>query len=521
MSETHILTAAQMRWADEQSIKSGISGFTLMDRAGRILSTTILDLMPDYGRVVIVAGSGNNGGDGYAAAHYLRARRIPVTIVSLVPLAELSGESKKHAERARKDGTKVYEVGSGNCVEEIERWLHRAVVVVDAIFGIGLNRKLDASMVSVVNCINQTDRLVLSVDIASGLCADSGEVMGAAVEADYTLPIAASKWGHWLAEGRDYSGKLLNVADIGVSESTIKQSWRHAGDDGDEFSAHSTCLINDSFLDSAWPERSRLTHKGSYGHVCVFGGSVGYTGAPQLAGLGAYAAGAGLTTLICPDNIWPVVAAVNLEVMCQPESSACWKHVDAIVAGPGWGVDQGELLQTILVSEKPLLLDADALNIIATDDAMKQQLAARSKQDGVMTVMTPHPGEAARLLGCSSQYVQKNRKESVLALTTRYACWVVLKGSETLIASPDGDIYLNPFGSAQLAVAGSGDVLAGMIGTQLAKAAIHPSDLGVLISSAVALHGKAGEHSGWYLAGELAKQVASLRQRIERDGKVV
>ena len=109
----------------------------------------------------------------------------------------------------------------------------------------------------------------------------------------------------------------------------------------------------------------------------------------------------------------------------------------------------------------------------------------------------------------------------MLALTTRYACWVVLKGSETLIASPDGDIYLNPFGSAQLAVAGSGDVLAGMIGTQLAKAAIHPSDLGVLISSAVALHGKAGEHSGWYLAGELAKQVASLRQRIERDGKVV
>jgi len=135
--------------------------------------------------------------------------------------------------------------------------------------------------------------------------------------------------------------------------------------------------------------------------------------------------------------------------------------------------------------------------------------------------MTPHPGEAARLLGCSSTEIQHNRKESVLALTARYACWVVLKGSETLIASSRGDIYLNPFGSAKLAVAGSGDVLAGIIGAQLAKAADQQADLGMLISSAVALHGKAGECSGWYLAGELAKQVAVVRQRIEQDGKVL
>ena len=136
-----------------------------------------------------------------------------------------------------------------------------------------------------------------------------------------------------------------------------------------------------------------------------------------------------------------------------------------------------------------------------------------------MTVMTPHPGEAARLLGSSSADIQSNRKESVLALTTRYSCWVVLKGSETLIASPVGDIYLNPFGSAQLAVAGSGDVLAGVIAAQLARAADKDAGVGVLISSAVALHAKAGERSGWYLAGELTKQVADVRQRIEQHGK--
>jgi len=280
-------------------------------------------------------------------------------------------------------------------------------------------------------------------------------------------------------------------------------------------------LINDGFLASAWPERSRLTHKGSYGHVYVLGGSVGHTGAPQLAALGAYAAGAGLVSILCPDDVWQVIAAANLEVMCYPQSTADWHQAGAIVAGPGWGVDQGELLQTLLTSDKALVLDADALNMIAADKNLQKQLAGRYEQYDAETVMTPHPGEAARLLGCSSADIQRNRKESILSLTTRYACWVVLKGSETLIASPRGDVFLNPFGSAQLAVAGSGDVLAGIVGAQLAKAADKQLDLGVLISSAVALHAKAGERRGWYLAGELAKQVADVRQRIELDGKAI
>jgi len=521
MSETRILTAAQMCWVDKQTIKSGTSCFVLMDRAGRRLSAAILELMPDYGRVVIVTGSGHNGGDGFAAAHYLRERRIPVTVVSLVSLSALTDESKKHAEIACNAGVKIREACSDDGVDELGRWLLRAVLVVDAIFGIGLNRELDASMLRVVERINQSDRPVLSVDIASGLCADSGRVLGAAIQADYTLPIAASKWGHWLAEGRDYTGCLLRVADIGVAESAIEGAWKQACEDDDGFCVHSTCLINDSFLAAAWPERSRLTHKGSYGHVCVFGGSVGHTGAPQLAGLGAYAAGAGLVSLICPDDVWPVVASGNMELMCYPESDARWQHADVIVVGPGWGVKQVELLQKIMASDKILLLDADALNMIAEDAEMQQQLAGRFEKNGAITVITPHPGEAARLLGSSSRHIQSNRKESVLALTTRYACWVVLKGSETLIASPVGDIYLNPFGSAQLAVAGSGDVLAGVIAAQLARVEDKDADIGVLISSAVALHAKAGERSGWYLAGELAKQVAYVRQRIEQDGKAV
>jgi len=377
MSETRILTTAQIRWADEQTIMSGTSAFTLMDRAGRILSSTVLEVMPDYGRVVIVTGVGNNGGDGFAAAHYLRKRRIPVTVVSLVPLSQLNDECKKHAELASAAGVKIREACADHAIDELGRWLLRAVLVVDAIFGVGLNRALNSSMIDVIHRINQSDRPVLSVDIASGLCADTGLVMGAAVQANYTLPIAASKWGHWLTEGRDYTGQLLKVADIGITEEAINMSWQHTCSVEGAFCVRSTCLITDAFLVSAWPERSRLTHKGSYGHVCVFGGSVGHTGAPQLAALGAYAAGAGLASLVCPDDVWPVIASANLEVMTYPQSTECWQQADAIVAGPGWGIDQAALLQALLDSDKPLLLDADALNIIAADTALQQQLAGR------------------------------------------------------------------------------------------------------------------------------------------------
>ena len=187
--------------------------------------------------------------------------------------------------------------------------------------------------------------------------------------------------------------------------------------------------------------------------------------------------------------------------------------MDAIVAGPGWGCTRGEMLAALLATDKPLLLDADALNILAADAALQAQLQERA----ALTVLTPHPGEAARLLGRTTEAVQADRKESVLALTTRYCCWVVLKGSETLIAAPTGDLYLNPFGSPQLAVAGSGDVLAGMIGAQLARLSSgETAEIGHHIAAAVALHGQAGEARGWYLAGELAKVVADMRQTIER-----
>jgi len=208
-----------------------------------------------------------------------------------------------------------------------------------------------------------------------------------------------------------------------------------------------------------------------------------------------------------------------LEVMAHPQSVAQWQSADALVIGPGWGRAQGELLATLFEIDKPIVVDADALSIVAAQGPLRQKLIEREH----LTVITPHPGEAARLLDLTVEEVQRDRKKSVLALTTRYHCWVVLKGSETLIASPQKDIYLNPFGSAQLAIAGSGDVLAGMIGAQLARRDARSDDAtanpAISISAAVALHGKAGEQRCWSLAGELAKVAAEMRQCIELSGK--
>jgi len=518
MSEIHILTADQMRLAEQSSISADTSAFTLMERAGHAAAIAVLNHMPDYGRVVIVAGPGNNGGDGFATAYFLRQRRIPVTVVTLVPVDALAGHSKAHADKARDAGAKIREASSEHCLLELGRWLLRAVMVVDAVFGTGLNRPLQGKMREVVERINQTDRPVLSIDIASGVCADTGVVLGDAVRADFTLPIAATKWGHWLNSGRDYTGELLDVAEIGIDDASIRKAWVQScasADENDAFCINSASVIHDRFLHRAWPHRRRLSHKGSYGHVWIFGGSSGFTGAPQLAGHGAYAAGAGLVSIVCPDDVWSVVASSCLEVMVHRESQADWHGADAVVVGPGWGKSQALLLSSILESDKSTVIDADALNIIAESQPLQQQLATRKQ----MTVITPHPGEAARLLGTSIEDVQGDRKKSILALTSRYACWVVLKGSETLVASPQKDIYLNPFGSAQLAIAGSGDVLSGMIGAQLARTNADETDPGILISATVALHGKAGEDRGWYLAGELAGVVAEMRQRIEQGGK--
>lgn len=501
-SGSPILTVAQMQWVDRQTIAAGTPGLRLMQRAGEQVARAALSCKPDGGRVVIVAGGGNNGGDGYAAAMFLSRHNVPVTVVATVAPDNLRGDAAEQVRLAQQARVKIrLATGPRDC-ELLVKWLARSCLVVDAIFGTGLSRPVDGWLREVVDRINASDRPVLAVDIASGVNGDRGEVMGASVQATWTLPIAAYKWGHWLGAGRDTAGILLPPADIGMDDTVIRQSFQAV-----PAACRSAALVDRPLIRAAFPCRARRAHKGHFGHVWVFGGSHGYTGAPRLAAMGVLAAGGGLVSIACPDEVYPVVAASSLEVMVHAESKAPWQQADMIVAGPGWGRKKAKSLEMLLDSGRPLVLDADALNILAASEHLAAALGRRP----ALTVLTPHPGEAGRLLGMTADEIQEDRLHAVLALCQRFSCWVVLKGADTLIASPQGDVWLNPHGSPRLASAGSGDVLSGMIAAVLARG-ITP-DVG--IPAVVALHALAGEQSGWYRAGQLSDIVAALRQDLE------
>jgi len=500
-----ILTAEQMSRADALAVDGGISAFELMQRAGRAVADCVRKVTPDTGRMVIVAGGGNNGGDGYAAAARLAEPNGRVTVVALTDPAKLGEAAAEHARLAVQAGVKIRLATCSEQREVLSNWLSRAVMVVDAVFGTGLSRPLEGWMQEAVHMINASDRPVLAVDMASGIHSDNGHVMGAAVRADWTLPIAAAKWGHWLAAGRLHGGEVLPPADIGISQDVLEKAWsaetsavRHAALLEDEAMRASCCAAQNA-------------HKGSFGHVWIFGGSVGYSGAPQLAATGAMAVHAGLVSIVCPEAVWPTIAAASLETMVHPQPAeslqdGSWQNADALVAGPGWGGKQQQMLDILLASDKRLLLDADALNMLAADESL--MAAARNRK--AETVFTPHPGEAARLLDWQTLQVQEARPTALLKLVEILNGWVVLKGAETLIASPDGRVWLCPFGNSRLATAGAGDVLSGMIAGLLAQGV----DMQQAIAAAVVLHAKAGEGAGWHRAGQLADRVAGIRDTL-------
>lgn len=497
-----ILTAEQMREADRHTTEvEGISAATLMERAGQAVADAAIRSVTGGGRVVVVTGSGNNGGDGFVAARVLRNRRIPVTAIPLVALNKLQPEVARQAKLAEEAGVKIRLATGKGDLEKLACWLNRSAIVIDAIFGTGLARPVKGWFAEAIDCINRCDRTVLAVDIASGIDADTGEKLGAAVSADFTLPVAAYKWGHWLGAGRVAAGKLHRPAQIGITQETLERTMRESS--GVVSGGH---LINKRMIRAAFPPRRHDAHKGDFGHLWIFGGSMGYTGAPRLAASGAQAVGAGLVSIACPEEVHGIIATSSLEVMVHPQGFAPWQGASAIVAGPGWGREQGGVLSDLLASDRPLLLDADALNMIAAGPALAELLARRE----AFTLLTPHPGEAGRLLNRTAAEVQQSRVDSVVELAVRYSCWVLLKGAGTLISDPEGKLLLCPFGSPSLSVAGTGDVLAGMIGALLASG----SEANIAVAAATALHAIAGEEEGWHRAGQLEEIVDACMRRI-------
>ncbi len=495
-----ILTAEQMRMAEQETIKnSTITSLKLMEKAGQAIARAAYTHQLDSGRIIVVVGLGSNGGDGLVAARLLHQKQIPVTAIPLAPIENMKGDIQYQLKLAQQANVKIRPATSAHDAEKLQSWLKRGVLIIDAIFGTGLNKPITGWFAQAIHMINQAHCPRLAVDIASGIHADTGEVMGTAIHANITLPIAAYKWGHWLKDGKQQGSLMLTPAPIGIRKTTMMQMMEQY-----PFIVKQSLLNDKGIIGEAFPPRPVDAYKQSCGHLWIFGGSKGYTGAPSLVALGAQAVRTGVISLAVPDDVYPIVAAQSLETMVHPESIAPWEKHHAIVAGPGWSDEQTSLLHKILNTSSPVVLDANALNLISRDE----ELQAKVKQRQGLTVLTPHPGEAARLLKRTTHSIQYDRIQAALELMNKFHAWVVLKGARCIIISPNNHLWMNPYGSANLATAGTGDVLAGVIGGLLAQH-IEPD---IAIPAGVALHSLSGEQSGWFKAGQLPHLIAQMVQ---------
>jgi hydroxyethylthiazole kinase-like uncharacterized protein yjeF len=454
-----------------------------MERAGEAAAACALQLRSGTAPVLVFAGPGNNGGDALVLARVLHKHGVPVALV-------FAGEASKLPTDAHAAYEKLIAAGMV---------IHRAVpaghfsLVVDGLFGIGLSRPIEGEWAALIERINQFAGPVLALDLPSGLDADTGQIHGVAVRASHTATFIAGKPGLYTADGPDHCGTVsihnLHLPAIASAGAVLSI---------DDFSA-------------ALQPRQRNSHKGSHGSLAVIGGASGMTGAALLAARAALKLGAGRVFVGLLDHL-PVDYG-QPELMLRDPADAL-AQASAGVIGPGLGVTTlaYELLCRAVSADFPLLIDADGLSLISTHPVLARNIARRSAP----TLLTPHPAEAARLLGCTTEAVQTDRIDAALRLSRKFNATVALKGCGTVLTNPDGQWRINTTGNPGLASGGTGDVLAGMAGALLAQG-WPPS---AALCCAVHLHGAAADHcvaGGDGPVGLVASEVmAPARQLLNR-----
>ncbi len=417
----------------------GLGGYTLMQRAGEGALRALRERWPAARRIAVVCGPGNNAGDGYVLARLSREAGCAVTVLAVSAPERLRGDALRACEDWR--------AGGGVIEPFTPQALEAAEVVVDALLGTGLTGAVRADLAQVIEAVNASGRAVLALDVPSGLDADTGQPLGAAVQADSTITFVALKTGLFLGEGPEHCGRV-SLDDLGL-----------AGRLPDPPAPPLERLV-EADLRRALPRRARAAHKGEFGHVLIVGGGPGMPGAARLAGEACLRVGAGrVTVAVAPQNVAAVVAA-RPELMCMPLTDAgivrtVAERCDVIAIGPGLGQDEWArgALDAALGCDKPLVLDADALNL----------LAAAPTGAPREWILTPHPGEAGRLLGLSGAAVQQDRLAALQALFSRYGGTVVLKGAGTLVGREGAPAALCEQGNPGMASPGMGDVLTGVI----------------------------------------------------------
>jgi NAD(P)H-hydrate epimerase len=521
-----VLNTEQMREADRRTIEDiGIPSLVLMENAGRqavaAMEAAFEDLVTSH--VAVLCGRGNNGGDGFVIARTLVQRGIAASVFLLGSVADVRGDARTNLDILGNIGLTVVEVTDAQEWELQFSAISECDLIVDAIVGTGFRGQLSGLLETVVADVNGLGVPIVAVDLPTGVSADSHVVQGEAIEASMTVTLAAPKIP-LVFPPADRRGGDLVIADIGIPYPVI-----------DELEGPYLELLTRERMREIVPVRAPDSHKGDFGRVLIVAGSIGRTGAAHLAALGALRSGAGLVTIATPRSCVPIIASMAAEYMTEPldetgsgtiDFAAVDRvldlEADVIAVGPGLGQSPGTAAFVHALVERagvPLVLDADALNAFSGEP---DRLVGR---DGVDVVITPHPGEMARLLNASIEAVQHDRLKHARDFAVRHRLHVALKGHRTVIAGPEGRTFVNLTGNAGMATGGTGDILTGMIAAWFAQLL----DAEAATKLAVYLHGSAGdlaeadEGEVSLTAGDLASRIGdailelTARRKVKRE----
>ncbi len=484
-----VLNSSQMREADRRTIEEiGIPSLVLMENAGRQAVAAMEAMYADLSerRVGVLCGRGNNGGDGFVVARTLAQRGVDVAVFLLGRVADVRGDARVNLEILGRLGLTVVEVSDSQAWELHFSEVSDCTLIVDAIFGTGLNAPVTGLIESVIADVNASGIPVVAIDLPSGLSADSHEPIGPAIEAGLTVTLAAPKLPLVIPPGETHAGDIV-IADIGIPAEVI-----------DAVDGPRVELLTRAAMRELITPRTADSHKGDYGRVLIVAGSRGKTGAAHLAATGALRSGAGLVTVATPGSCLDIVASLAPEYMTEPLDEAIngldpdgvdrllELARDVVAVGPGLGQADATrefIRQLVDKATMPLVIDADGLNAFADDP---DRLVGREGRD---VIITPHPGEMARLVRMTTEEVQASRIEIARNFAVGHRVYVVLKGHRTLVATPDEKVFINPTGNPGMATGGTGDVLTGMVAAWLAQLL----DAEAACKVAVYLHGMAGD----------------------------
>lgn len=509
-----LVTAAEMREMDRKTIEEvHIPGLLLMEHAGMSVAERAVEMLQENGgkRIAVVCGKGNNGGDGFVAGRLLFEQGFEVTLYLCDQIKSVRGDAAVNLKAAKGVGLEIVAIKS----EKQFARIGQSDLIIDALLGTGITGEVTGFLADVINFINQSDIPVLSVDLPSGLHCDSGQFEGACIEAVATVTFAELKRGLVIPPGRDLAG-IVDITNIGIPEA-VSQSV-----------GVKTWLLESNDCISRLPARPASAHKGDFGKVVVLAGSRGLTGAATLASMAALKAGCGLVVLGCPAGLNCILENKLTECMTHPlpetekgslalsgevEIHHLLSWADILAIGPGLSQvaeTQALIRKTVIECSLPIVLDADGLNAFAGHAELFTECKAP-------LILTPHPGELARLINQNIREIESDPIEIARKWAQEWQCVLVLKGSPTVIGHPDGHVYVNSTGNSGMATAGSGDVLTGIIAGLLAQ--------GCSIQDAsicgVYLHGMSGDliletGSGRaMIAGDILNHIAAAFQQLE------